>query len=72
MPPASTDPRSRSQSPAHSVLALTWLGALGALIMTVRPETASSRLSAYSRVAIWGVAILGVAGLVFAPFETDR
>jgi mono/diheme cytochrome c family protein len=51
------------------VLALTWLGALGALIMTIRPETASSRLSAYSRVAIWGVAILGVAGLVFAPFE---
>jgi copper transport protein len=52
----------------HSVLALIWLGALGALILTVRPENAASRLSSYSRVAIWGVLILGIAGLVFAPF----
>jgi len=53
----------------HSTLALIWLGALGALILTVRPENASFRLSSYSRVAIWGVIILGIAGLVFAPFE---
>ena len=53
----------------HSALALVWLGALGALISTASTDNASSRITWYSRIAIWGVIVLGAAGLVFAPFE---
>ena len=53
----------------HSLLALAWLGALGALVATVLPDNAAYRIGWYSRIAIWGVLALGVAGLIFAPFE---
>jgi copper transport protein len=56
----------------HIVLGLAWLGALTAIIANARPGSFARILSTYSRIALGGVAVLGLAGILFVPFQISR
>jgi copper transport protein len=56
----------------HTALALAWLGALAAIIASTRPGAFGKTLVTYSRIAIGGVAVLGVAGVLFVPFQISQ
>jgi copper transport protein len=53
----------------HTSLALAWLGALAAIIAVTSRDTFDKTLVVYSRIAIGGVAVLGIAGVLFIPFQ---
>jgi copper transport protein len=53
----------------HSALALLWLGTLTALVANPPTEAFPCFVSRYSRIVVWGVVALAVAGVIFAPFQ---